>query len=181
MRQILNQYEVAERTIAIAHEISSQFHQLSEPPDRTPLVVIGILSGGAMFSVDLVRVFGFAVSLGWAKVQSYRGSTSTSEGPPAVQMLLDWNMDLHGKNVLIVDDILETGATLSAVMDAVRELKPLGIQTAVLLRKPNSMNARGSPRPIPDYVGFDIGRGFVVGHGLDYDGRFRHLPGVWIL
>lgn len=139
-------------------------------------MVIGVLSGGVFFLADLLRVMSLDMVLGWAIARSYQGEVKVVEGPPEVELVLDWNCSIEGRRILIVDDIIDEGDTLSAVVDVVSELSPASITTVTLLRKLR-------PRKIdPSFSGFNIqDRQFVVGSGMDKDGLYRDLPGIWTL
>lgn len=178
MRQIIRPVELKNRVEAIATEISSLMVRscAGTGDDLDPVVVIGILSGGAFITTDLIRLLLVPAILGWARVQSYRGTQKAVPGDLHVEMLLDWNADLGGRRVLIVDDVLETGSTLSAVLDRVAEFCPRSVETMTLLRKPCK-----DRRIEPTYFGFDVPDQWVLGYGLDHDGLFRDLPGIWVL
>lgn len=147
-------------------------HEIARDAGDRELVVIGLLKGSFMFMADLVRLL-FAhrvpLLLDFMVVSSY-GSATVSSG--AVSMSRDIATDIAGRRVLLVDDIIDTGRTLSVVADHLREQGPESLRTCVFLDKPER-------RVIPfqaDYVGFTIPDRFVVGYGLDYDSRYRELP-----
>ena len=136
-----------------------------------PLTVIGVLTGSIMVVADLIRRLEGPVQLNMVWASSYRG-TATSHGQ--LDLRLDLLPDLTGHDVLVVDDIFDTGRTLAAI---VRELRGRGaarVRTLVLLRK----QGRSAVALEPDFVGFDIPDAFVVGYGLDFDGAWRHLPHI---
>ncbi len=140
------------------------------------LTVIGILRGSFMFTADLVRLLyinDIHPLIDFIFVTSYEGKESTGE----LRLLRDMSLDVKGRWVLIVDDILDTGRTLEYAKRYVQERGAEQIHTCVLLDKPSRRIA-----PIQaDYVGFKIDDVFVVGYGLDYNGRFRDLPYLGIL
>jgi hypoxanthine phosphoribosyltransferase len=136
------------------------------------LVLVGVLRGSLCFMSDLMRATAIPTRVELVDVRSYRG---TQGGKPRLR--LDLRGDLAGLDVLVVEDIVERGTTLSAVLAALRVHQPRTLAVAALLRKP----APAEPgRPEPRYVGFEISDEFVVGYGLDYDERFRHLPFIGV-
>jgi hypoxanthine phosphoribosyltransferase len=147
-------------------------HEIARDTDDDELVVIGLLKGSFMFMADLVRLL-FAhrvpLLLDFMVVSSY-GSGTVSSGH--VNMSRDVTTPIAGRKVLLVDDIIDTGRTLSVVFDHLKEQRPSSLRTCVFLDKPDR-------RIVPfeaDYVGFTIPDQFVVGYGLDYDSRYRELP-----
>jgi len=156
-------------------QIERRLTELAEQIRRTcpagELTVLGVMNGALFFLADLVRRMPMRVRIATVRVSSYRG-TDTRAG--AVRLADGLFEDLAGRDVLIVDDILDTGATLSAVAEAVASHGPRSCRICVLLRKPD----RGRPRTEADFVGFDIPDTFVVGYGLDFDGRMRNLPDI---
>jgi len=136
------------------------------------LVVVALLHGTVLFLADLVRHLPLPLKLDFLGVSSYRGSTR----PGALEITRELRLDVRGREVLIVDDILDTGRTLEAVRNRIGDLRPAGIRTCVLLDKPSRRE-----RPVQaDYVGFRIPDVFVVGYGMDHDERFRNLPFVGV-
>lgn len=140
-----------------------------------PLTVVTILQGGAVFMADLIREIRLPLKLESISVASYHGGTASSGTVTFHQSRMP---DLGGRHVLVLDDILDSGRTLSAILRRFRdECAPLRLKTCVLLSK---RVARAVPIEA-DYVGFEIGDEFVVGYGLDYDGEYRNLPVVGVL
>ena len=178
MKQIIQPELLTERVRELADEISSHMVKSRTPVEgnQDMLIVLGVLTGGAFLTVDLVRLLTVPAILGWVRVESYRGVEKRVQGPLRVDMLVDWNTDFNGRRVLIVDDILDTGSTMEAVVRHIARFDPRSIETVTLLRKPFVGERVGL-----DYVGFDVPDHFVIGSGLDYDGLFRDLPGVWVL
>ena len=136
------------------------------------LVVIGLLRGSFMFAADLVRLLyrhDIPLVIDFMTVASYGAGTESSG---TVDMMRDIHVKLEGKQVMLVDDILDTGRTLDFASRHLADFKPASLRTCVFLDKP-------SRRVVPfeaDYVGFTVPDLFVVGYGLDYDGRYRELP-----
>ncbi len=135
---------------------------------------ISILSGAFIFASDLMRAFDGACEVSFVKLASYSGTRST--GDVQTVMGLD-GAQLHGRHLIVVEDILDTGRTLHFFLDYLRQHAPASICTVTFLRKPD---AAQFTVPI-DHVGFDIADKFVVGYGLDYEGLGRNLPGVFVL
>ncbi|MDE6111637.1 MAG: hypoxanthine phosphoribosyltransferase [Eubacterium sp.] len=133
------------------------------------LLVLGILKGCVFFMTDLVRNINLPLSIDFMSVSSYGGGT---ESTGRVKITKDIDIDLEGYDVLLVEDILDSGRTLSYVSDILKTRGANSISIVTLLDKPERRVA-----PItPDYVGCDVPDEFVVGYGLDYDQRYRNLP-----
>jgi hypoxanthine phosphoribosyltransferase len=139
-----------------------------------PLTVVGVLTGSMVLVADLIRRLDMPLRVGVIQARSYRGS-ATSPGPLAIDC--STLPDIRGRDVLLVDDIFDTGQTLSALVDQVARLEPRSLRSAVLLLKQGRQ--RVSLRP--DHVAFEIPDVFVVGYGLDHHDAFRHLPYVAVL
>jgi hypoxanthine phosphoribosyltransferase len=133
-----------------------------------PLVLIGILRGSVMFLADLLRTVSIPVSVDFLAISSYVGRDSSG----VVRLLKDLDHPIAGKDVLLVEDIIDTGLTLSYVLRVLRTRGPESLAVCTLLNKPRS---RLIEQPLK-YVGFEIPDEFVVGYGLDYGQRYRNLP-----
>jgi hypoxanthine phosphoribosyltransferase len=138
--------------------------------DKTPLLV-GVLKGASIFHADLVRSIPLDLSYDFIAVGSYGERTSTSG---EVRILKDLDQSLEGKDVLLVEDIVDTGLTLHYIVQNLLAHAPKSLKIAVLLNKP----ARREINVTVDYIGFDIPDEFVVGYGLDYCQRYRNLPDI---
>jgi len=138
------------------------------------LTVIAILTGTLMFTSDLLRRIPLPLKLDCMSVASYRGKTQTSSEVTFKQLSLP---DVAGQDVLILDDILDTGHTLAAVREKLETAKPRGVRVCVLLSK-RKQRARDVDA---DYIGFEIDDEFVVGYGLDFMERYRNLPYIGVL
>ena len=136
-----------------------------------PLTIIGVLTGSIVFLADLIRQLNMPLRVGVVQASSYRGS-STTRGP----LVLNWDLmpDITGRDVLLVDDIFDTGHTLLETTALLDDMRPASIRSAVLLRK----QGRREVSYDPDYVAFEIPDEFVVGYGLDYHDAYRDLPHV---
>lgn len=136
--------------------------------------IISLINGAVMFTADLMREIDNPVRLDCIRVSSY-GMKTKSIGTP--QVIYSLTLDIKDRHVLLIDDILDTGKTLTLVSKLVRELKPASLRTCVLLDKKER-------REVPieaDFVGFDIPNKFVVGYGLDFAERYRNLPCIGVL
>ena len=138
------------------------------------LLLVGILKGSFVFMADLARAIDLPMACDFMKVSSY-GSGTVSSGRLKVE--LDLATSIRGRHVLLIEDIVDTGGTLYPVMRRLRSKRPASLRLAALLHKPDRMRL---PVAI-DYVGFTIPDRFVVGYGLDLDGRFRNLPYVGVV
>jgi hypoxanthine phosphoribosyltransferase len=138
------------------------------------LVLVGILKGSFIFMADLARAINLPLTCDFMRVSSY-GSGTLSSG--RIRMEFDLSHPIRGKHVLLVEDIVETGWTLDHVLRELRKKKPSSLRLAALLHKPDRTRVTV---PI-DYLGFKIPDRFVVGYGLDFDGRYRNLPHVSVL
>jgi hypoxanthine phosphoribosyltransferase len=135
------------------------------------LTAICVLKGSFVFFSDLIRKFDLPMTCEFLGVSSY-GNKMVSSGE--VKVTLDVHDPLEGKHVLVVEDIVDSGLTLSYIMNSLRARKPASLKSASLLFKPESLKTQLEV----DYVGFKIGSEFVVGYGIDYAGKFRGLPYV---
>jgi hypoxanthine phosphoribosyltransferase len=138
------------------------------------LLLVGVLKGAVMVMADLARSLSRSVDMDWMAVSSY-GSGTTSSG--VVRILKDLDADLNGRNVLVVEDILDSGLTLSWLLKNLSSRGPESVEVFTLLRKPDAQKVNVAPR----YIGFDIPNEFVVGYGLDYAERYRNLRCVGTL
>ena len=140
---------------------------------RDPLLV-GVLKGAVMVMADFSRHLKMQARMDWMAVSSY-GSGTKSSG--VVRILKDLDTDLHGRDVLIVEDIIDSGLTLSWLKQNLQSRGAASVEIVALLRKPDAAKVEVDVK----YVGFDIPDAFVVGYGLDYDERYRNLRGVGVL
>ena len=138
------------------------------------LLLVGVLKGAVMVMADLARRLHHPVQMDWMAVSSY-GSGTKSSG--VVRILKDLDADLTGRNVLVVEDVIDSGLTLSWLLANLRSRGPESVEIATMLRKPDAAKVDVDVR----YVGFDIPNEFVVGYGLDYAEKYRNLPFVGTL
>ncbi len=149
--------------------------QINEDYKGESIEVITILKGGVMFSVDLMRALELPVEIDFMSASSYGGSSTQSSG--AVKIEKDLKSSVEGKNVLIVEDIIDSGLTLSYLTEMLRMRKPKSLEICTILDKPSRRKVDVNVK----YVGFEIPDEFVVGYGLDYDEKHRNLPYVGVL
>ncbi len=159
--------------IVTADQISVKISELAKQidqdyADREPLLV-GVLKGAVMFMSDLARTMSRPSTMEFMAVSSY-GSSTTSSG--VVRILKDLDRDIAGQHVLIVEDIIDSGLTLSWLLKNLHSRNPASVRVVALLRKPDAIKVEVTV----EYVGFDIPNEFVVGYGLDYAERYRDLP-----
>ena len=138
------------------------------------LLIVGVLKGAVMVMADLARTFERHVEMDWMAVSSY-GSGTKSSG--VVRILKDLDTDINGRHVLIVEDIIDTGLTLSWLVSNLNSRGPASVEICTLLRKPDALQMTVDVK----YVGYDIPNAFVVGYGLDYAERYRNLRSVGTL
>ena len=167
-----------EKILLTAEQIDARLAQLAAQIDEEyrgrDLLLVGVLRGAVMTMADLSRKIRIPLEMDWMAVSSY-GSGTKSSG--VVRILKDLDTDIQGRNVLIVEDIIDSGLTLSWLRSNLLSRGPESVRIATTLRKPEAAKVAIDV----DYVGFDIPNEFVVGYGLDYAERYRHLPFVGTL
>ncbi|MBT8189274.1 MAG: hypoxanthine phosphoribosyltransferase [Saprospiraceae bacterium] len=161
-------WEISNVVYRMAKEINEYYNARDEE-----VVLISILDGAFIFMADLVRQLEFEHEINFVKLKSYKDMESTG----AVETLLDVGVDLKGKHVLIVEDIVDTGLTMEKFMDHLRSKEPVSVRICTFLSKPEVHN---DIFPI-DFVGLEIPPLFVLGYGLDLNRRGRHLPSIYKL
>src|ERR1700732_2026191 len=167
LKVLIRRSAIQKRVRQVAHQITKDFRG-----ERVHL--IGVLRGACIFLSDLVRELGLDTSIDFIAVSSY-GKGKQSSGQ--VRLLKDLDSSIQGLNVILVEDILDTGLTLSYLLRVLQQRKPKVLRVAALLDKPS----RRLKEVQGDYVGFTIPNEFVVGYGLDYGERFRNLKDVCVL
>jgi hypoxanthine phosphoribosyltransferase len=159
-------------------EIDAKLTELAALIDRDyagrDLLIVGVLKGAVMVMADLARALHNPVTMDWMAVSSY-GMGTRSSG--VVRILKDLDTDISGRDVLIVEDIIDSGLTLSWLLSNLQSRGPASLEVCALLRKPDAAKVSIDVR----YVGFDIANEFVVGYGLDYAEKYRNLPFVGTL
>ena len=161
---LISEEQIRQRTRELAAAVGARYANIDED-----LVLIGVLKGAIMFMTDFARALPIPSQLEFMAVSSY-GSATSSSG--VVRILKDLDRDIADRDVLIVEDIIDSGLTLSWLMRNLATRSPRSLQVCTLLRKPDAVR---SPVDVAD-VGFDIPNEFVVGYGLDYAERYRDLP-----
>ena len=149
--------------------------QVSKDYAGKDLLMVSILKGAVVFMADLMRDVTIPASIDFMVVSSYGGANTTTTG--LVKIIKDLDADLSGKDVLIVEDIMDTGVTLSYLVPMLKMRNPESVRICAVLDKPSRRKAALQP----DYVGFQVPDEFVVGYGLDYDEKYRNLPYVGVL
>ncbi|MGA4506380.1 hypoxanthine phosphoribosyltransferase [Propionibacteriaceae bacterium G1746] len=148
--------------------------QIDADYEGKELLLIGVLNGAIMVMADLSRALRSHCTMDWMAISSY-GSGTKSSG--VVRILKDLSTDISGKHVLIVEDIVDTGLTLSYLVQNLQSREPASLEIMTMFRKPEAITTDVDVK----YVGFDIPNEFVVGYGLDYAGRYRNLRDVGTL
>ena len=167
MTILLTESQLRERVHELGRQIEGDY-------EGRPLTIVAVLTGSIILLADLIRQIRIPLRVALLQASSYEG---TATEPGALRINEGFAIDVTGRHVLLLDDSLDTGQTLAALVAKIREQGPLSVKTAVLLRKIGRQDI-----PIePDYCGFEIPNKFVVGYGLDYDDEYRHLPHVAVL
>jgi hypoxanthine phosphoribosyltransferase len=158
---ILTEEQILARVAGLAAELEAAY------AGREP-VLVGVLGGAATFTVDLARAYAGQVAITWMAIRSY---STRNRASGSVRLLKDLDVDIAGRDVLVVDGVIDSGLTMNWLIANLAPLRPASVAVCALLRKPDS------PRfpDTPTYVGFDVGPGLIVGYGLDYEGRYRNL------
>lgn len=136
--------------------------------------IIAVLNGSLVFLADLIRLIPFSVRLDTIDASSY-GDSTISKGE--VNIIHNFKIDIEGKHVLVIDDIIDTGNTLKKVLADIKKYSPASLKSCVLLNR----SGRRQSKIKPDYCCFNVGDDFVVGYGLDYNNKYRNLPYVAVL
>jgi len=155
----------------IQAEVSKLGRQIAADYRGRPLTVLGVLTGSIVLLSDLIRKIDLPIRVGLIQASSYRGHATT---PGKLNVNVEQLPDIKGREVLLIDDIYDTGRTLLALTQLVSGCKPASIRSAVLLIK----EGRSQVDMQPDYHCFTIPNAFVVGYGLDYNDEYRHLPHI---
>lgn len=168
-RVLISQYQIGARIRELATQITRDFSPTGE--SGAEITIVPILTGGMIFCSDLIRHLPMKMKIGLMTVSSYPGKSLRTQGSQIITQQLG---DIHGRHVLLLDDILDSGGTIGSVVPELKKLGAAEVKVCVLLRKD-----RPAAREVPaDYVGFEIPDEFVVGYGLDYDNYYRNLPDI---
>lgn len=165
VRVLFSEQQIQQRINELAHTINSK-----PPADGSALVVLVVLHGALLFAADLVRRITMPTEIESVRIKSYQGTQSTGK----IELLSQLPERLKGRHVLIVEDIIDSGRSISFLRNELNKLGVASLQIAALLDKPDAHEEHIQA----DFIGFKIGRNFVIGYGLDLDGHYRNLPYV---
>ena len=165
IKVLISEEEVAARTRALGEQISKDY-------EGKQIHLICVLKGGVFFTTELAKRITVPVTFDFMSVSSYNSGTVSSG---SVKIVKDLDQSLEGKDVLVVEDIIDSGRTLSYLMENFKQRKPASLRLCTLLDKPDRREVEGVQ---VDYCGFEVPDKFVVGYGLDYDQKYRNLPFV---
>jgi len=166
-RVLITQDEIADKVAELAAQVDADY-------DGREVLLVGVLKGAVMFMADFARALRTPVSMEFMAVSSYGSSTSSSG---VVRILKDLDREIADKHVLVVEDVIDSGLTLSWLLRNMSSRGPASVEVVALLRKPEAAKVNVPVK----YIGFDIASDFVVGYGLDYAERYRDLPFVGLL
>ena len=165
-REYISEKEIGERVEELAEKINKDFA-------GKEVVFLGILNGAFLFAADLFKKIDLKARISFVKLASYEGTKTSG----SIKELIGWNEDIKNKQIIVIEDIIDTGNTIERIVGELTIRNASGIKIAALLLKPKAYTKR-----IPiDYIGFEIPNDFVVGYGLDYDGYARNLPSIYTL
>ena len=167
LRKLFDEGDIRDAVKRLAHDIARDF-------DEDEIVFVSILKGSFMFMSDLLREVKNPAVVDFIRAASY-GSATTTSGE--VHLTKDIETDIAGRNVILVEDIIDSGLTLAAVRDVLLTRKPRSLKICALVDK----KERRKVEIEGDYVGFTIDDGFIVGYGIDYAERFRNLPAIFVI
>lgn len=164
---MISEKELEQKVCEIASQIEKDYQGKS-------LLVVGILKGASVFVSDLIRKIDLDINIDFMSVSSYGNSTESSG---TVRILKDLDVDIEGKHVLVVEDIIDSGLTLSNLVAALETRNPASLKLCTLLDKPARRNADIKV----DYIGFEIEDKFIVGYGIDWAEKYRNLPYIGVV
>ena len=167
LKVLISEQEIADKVAELGAKITEDYK------GKTP-VVISVLKGSVVFVADLIRAMDVMTEIDFMVVSSF-GSGVVSSG--AVRIMKDINISIEGRDVLVVEDILDSGATLEYLAGILKDRNPASLKIATLLDKPS----RRKSNIVPDYAGFVVPDEFVIGYGLDYDEHYRNIPYIGVL
>lgn len=165
-KPMMDRSAIQARIAEVAADINKDYEGLD------PLF-IGILNGSFIFAADLFRAVTVPAEISFIKLASYKGTSSTGNVVTAIGL----EENLHGRHIIIIEDIVDTGKTLASFLPDLLQRNPASVRIATFLQKPDALQYDVTP----DYVCFSIPNKFVVGYGLDYDGHGRQLPDLYVL
>ncbi|TXT57222.1 MAG: Hypoxanthine-guanine phosphoribosyltransferase [Promethearchaeota archaeon] len=159
----------------IKKEVKRLGQEISKDYKNKNLIIIGVLKGAFMFLSDLIREIKVIMEIEFIELSSYRGKNTESSGE--IKIIKDVHKNLSNKHVLVVEDIVDTGFTISFLRERVRKENPASLKVCSLTSKP----ARREKKVNIDYLGFEVPNKFVVGYGIDYDEKYRNLREIYFL
>jgi len=165
---LISESQIKEKVKETAQRITIDY-------EHKNLTIVSILNGSLVFLSDLIRLIPFPVKIDTIRVSTYTGDSTFPR--KEADIINKISLDIKNEHVLIVDDILDTGRTLTKIIQMIKAHNPLSLKVCVLLNKP----ARREIKIVPDYYCFEVEDKFVVGYGLDYDNKYRNLPYVAVL
>jgi hypoxanthine phosphoribosyltransferase len=160
--------------VAIRRRVKRLGAEITAAYGEEEITVVAVINGALLFTADLLREVHSPIRLDCIRVSSYRNESRSAGRPEIVHSL---SLDITNRHVLLIDDILDTGKTLSVVVQLIKKLNPASVRTCVLLDK----RGRREVEFVADFVGFQIPDKFVVGYGLDFAERYRNLPYIGVL
>lgn len=166
LKRLFSSEEIRLAVSRLANEITRDY------AGKTPLLV-GMLKGSFVFLSDLIRTLEVPVEIDFIRAASYRNGDTSG----AVQITKDIDAGIKNKDVIVVEDIIDTGITLDVILKHLTAKSPASLKVCTLIDKPHR---RRLPIKI-DYLGFSVKQGFLVGYGLDYDEKYRYLPGLYVM
>jgi hypoxanthine phosphoribosyltransferase len=158
---ILTEEQILARVAVLAGELHERYG------DAVP-VIVGVLGGAATFTVDLARAYPAPADVAWMAIKSY---STRNRASGSVRLLKDLDVDISGRDVIIVDGVIDTGLTMNWLISSLAQRAPRSIAVCALLRKPDVAGFGDTPT----HIGFDVDDGLIVGYGLDYNGKYRNL------
>lgn len=161
MKTLIDRQKIHTRVQELGQKIAGDYQ-------NEELIVIGILNGAFIFMADLIRAIDRPIHVDFMEVHSYEGMESTGQ----IKMVSDLKINIKDRHVLVVEDIVDTGHTISFLHNKLQQQAPASLKICTFLSKPG----KHAITHLLDYVGFEITNEFVIGYGLDYRGRFRELP-----
>lgn len=164
-QELISEELIAQRVALVAEELSQEYR-------GRPLVVVAVLKGALCLLTDLIKKMDIPLEVAFIQASSYKGGTT--RGKLTIHEV--GSCDFKGKDLLLIDDICDSGATLKGISEALKEKQPASLKTLVLLKK----NLPREPFLIPDRALFEIEDLFVVGYGLDYQEKLRNLPSIYV-
>jgi hypoxanthine phosphoribosyltransferase len=169
-RVLIGTEEIQQRVRELGAQIAAEFAGTTGP-----LILVGVLRGAVVFMADLIRAIDSSLTIDFIAVSSYGASTKSSG---VVRIFKDLNESIEGAHVIIVEDIIDSGLTLTYLLDLLQRRNPASLRVCTFLLKDRP---RDHELPPIDYIGFTIPDEFVIGYGLDYAGRYRNLPYLGVL